>query len=302
MKKVSFILLLFILTLLPCSAQIENDENITPGNRVVFVYHIPDSEPESEEVEIEPVEDIVSDDITADTSLDSKYSDKIEDFEPTDEDYELEDMYSDVLKGYASYDEGEEDIVTLNTEIDGLIPLVQIRQPEKIGVANYTQLKTTPTKFYDITTSRFHMPEYNISPFSISNYEQIGDFKIGATYNQYLNSGDMEQSSGVYSKYQYKNFAIKTSYLKTLTTMDNSESDNFFFSPEFKVNQYLTLIQNFSTNPLKRTNKTEFVISINPLGKKDDDRMRLDFGISQTHYGITDTFKSQFRFATNFKL
>lgn len=300
-RTVSFILLLFMLTLLPCSAQLEND-NITEGNKVVFVYHIPDSEPEVEPVE-EPIEDIVSDDITADTSPEAQNLENVlADSEIEENDYDIDDMYTDVLKGYASYNEGEEDTITLNTEIEGLIPLIQIRQPEKIGVVNYTQLKTTPTKFYDISTSRFYMPEYNISPVSVSESGQIGHFKIGTTYNQYLSSGDLEQTSGIYSKYQYKNFAIKTSYLKTLTTMDSSESDNFYFSTEFKVNQYLTLVQNFSTNPIKKTNKAEFVISVNPFGKKDDDRMRFDFGVSQTHYGLTDTFRGQFRFATNFKL
>ena len=300
MKKIGFILILFMLIALPCVAKDKIEEN--KKSPVVFVYHIPDekTDTKSEEQKIEEPQDIISDDITADTSLENKISENENDQNLNDENndkYEISDLYSDVLKGYAVYNEDEE----IALDFETLKPLeLDIKQPSYIGCANYTQLKTTPLKFYDNNYSKFYIPEFRIVPVSSSNDTKLGIMRIGASYNQYIDYGELEQTSGIYSRYQYKNFAIKTSYTKTVNSTNNNYNDQFFFAPEFKINQYFTLINTYSADITKRNKKAELMLSINPLGNKDPDFMRFDIGASQTYNELNNTFKSQFRFATRF--
>lgn len=310
MKKVCFILLLSMLTILPCASEetpIETKEKAP----VVFVYHIPDDdELKSEETELnsntEEVPDIISDDVTADTSPDAQNQEQeLENGEnyyannEENDEYEISDLYSDVLKGYASYNEDEEDEITLDFNTTPLIQ-IDIKQPLRIGTSNYTQLKTTPLKFYDNSYSKFYIPEFRIVPMSSTSDAQLGVVRIGATYNEYIDSGELEQTSGVFSQYRYKNFSIKTSYTKTINSTNNNYNDKVFFSPELKLNQYFTLISNFSADITKRNKRAEIMFSINPLGNRDPDFMRIDIGANQTYSELSDTFKSQFRFATRF--
>ena len=81
MKKVSLILILFIMTILPCAAKNQSDKNIESksNSSKVFVYHIPDdsdsenAQPSSADdnpmqVQELPAKGVITDDITIDTS------------------------------------------------------------------------------------------------------------------------------------------------------------------------------------------------------------------------------------------
>ena len=48
-------------------------------------------------------------------------------------------------------------------------------------------------------------------------------------YNQCIDYGEFEQSSGIFSKYSYKNFAVSTAYMKTVNSTNNNYNDNFYF-------------------------------------------------------------------------
>lgn len=302
--------MLFILTLLPCTAR----ETEVSGQKAqnVFVYHIPDEDKAQNvsEENKEPVQaDNVSDDVTADTYAansenDDEDADDNENLEDDNYDYSadygMEDMYSDVLKGYASYDEGEEDEVTLEDSGDN-IASINIKRPQKVDAANYTKLNTTPMKIYNGNYSKFNLPELSVAPLGSSAYSDIGAWQFGTTYNQYIDTGELEQTSGIYSRYKYKNLSLETSYSKTINSTNNNYNDKLFFSPSYKLNQYMTLKPVLSTDLTKQTKKAEFVLSLNPLGKKDSDRIRLDLGISQQYSELTDTFRNQFRFNTSFK-
>ena len=71
MKKIRLFLILFILALIPCISEVRAEDIDNLPKTIVFVYHIPDDEPEVQEdntAQEEVPEDIVSDDVTADTS------------------------------------------------------------------------------------------------------------------------------------------------------------------------------------------------------------------------------------------
>lgn len=316
MKKVSLTLIIFMLSILPCRANNPFEIKIDKiSQSSVFVYHIPDEDKGQEETtpaqnqEEEPV--ITSDDVTADTSIKSDTSDDEEDDEEDevvdeedeniDGEYEMGDMYTDVLKGYAEYNEEEANTITLDDSPDELLKL-DITKPTKISKSDYTSLKTSSLKFYDNQYSKYTGSEYNIAPKSSTNYRKYKGFSAGTTYNQCIDYAEFEQSSGVFSRYEYKNWAINTAYSKTINSTNNNYNDNFYFAPEWKVNQYFSLKEVFSADVAKHRKKAELVLSINPFGNKDSDRMRLEFGANQSYDNTNAVIRSQFKFSTSFKL
>lgn len=314
MKKVSLTLMILMLSILPCRANSPFEIKIDKiSQSSVFVYHIPDEDKGQEEETPaqnqgeEPV--ITSDDVTADTSINSEETNSEEtDDEIVDEEdenidgqYEMGDMYTDVLKGYAEYNEEEANTITLDDSPDELLKL-DITKPAKVAKNDYTSLKSSSLKFYDNQYSKYTGSEYNIAPKSSTNYRKYKGFSAGTTYDQCIDYAEFEQSSGVFSRYEYKNWAIRTAYSKTVNSTNNNYNDNFYFSPEWKVNQFFSLREVFSADIAKHRRKAEVVLSINPFGNKDTDRMRLEFGASQSYSNTNEILRSQLKFSTNFKL
>ena len=314
MKKVSLTLIILMLSILPCRANSPFEIKIDKiSQSSVFVYHIPDEDKGQEEETPaqnqgeEPV--ITSDDVTADTSINSEETNSEEtDDEIVDEEdenidgqYEMGDMYTDVLKGYAEYNEEEANTITLDDSPDELLKL-DITKPAKVAKNDYTSLKSSSLNFYDNQYSKYTGSEYNIAPKSSTNYRKYKGFSAGTTYDQCIDYAEFEQSSGVFSRYEYKNWAIRTAYSKTVNSTNNNYNDNFYFSPEWKVNQFFSLREVFSADIAKHRKKAEVVLSINPFGNKDSDRMRLEFGASQSYSNTNQVLRSQLKFSTNFKL
>lgn len=320
MKKVSLILILFIMTILPCAAKNQSDKNIESksNNSKVFVYHIPDdsdsenAQPSSADdnpmqVQELPAIGVITDDITIDTSEEAQNladNNDEEDEENNDsigllENYQIDDMYSDVLKGYAEYNEEEENSITLDNA-DESISTIKIKKPSKVETTDFSNLSITPQKgnYFSYTA-----PEYSITPVSNKKYKQFGKFKAGAVYGQEIFYAELEQSSGIFSSYDFNNkFSVSTSYLKTINSTNNDYNDNFYFSPSYKINQYLTVSESLSADISKERQKADVSLSINPFGNKDDDRLLFIFGASQTRYNDGRTPKNKFSFTTKIKL
>lgn len=311
MKRVVIILLALISLILPSRAN-EFFENYTASNgRNIFIYHIPDeSDSEKSEDKIDKTDsnpkqeekhDIISDDVTADTSGTVDY-DNIADSEFDEDDYDdVEDMYSFVLKGYAEYNEEDANAISLDIPENEVLVLY-IKKPLPLGEKYFVSLQASPSLFDSNIYSKYSGSEYSIAPISgITSRNVAGGFSAGATYSQGIDYGELEQSSGIFTKYQYKRFALSTSYAKTVNSTNNNYNDNFYIIPEVRLSQYLTIKNIFSADTVKKRKKAEVVLSINPFGNKDYDRLRLEFGASETYDEINEILKGQFRFSTNYR-
>jgi hypothetical protein len=297
MKKVGLLLICLILTILPCVAK--GSSNEASDAPKVFVYHIPDEEEteseKSDVVESSTPEDITSDDVTADTSA----PEEEEIVEEESEDYELSDMYTDVLQGYAVYD--EEELVSLEDDIKDFQEL-NIKTPSRVEAIKFNNAQKISIFDYN-KYSKFNNMEYSIAPVSTKNSKSFGGgFSAGTTYFQGIDYSELEQSTGVFSRYDSKYFAISTSYAKTVNSTNNNYNDNFYFSPELKINQYFTLKETLSADITKNRKKAEVVLSINPFGFKDSDRLRFDIGVNATYDDTNTLLKNQFKFSTNIKM
>ena len=299
MKRVGLFLIICMLTILPCQASIldEAENSVGENGNVIYKFQLPEDDEQEQTSQEQQLEDIKSDDITEDTNPPISYDDY--DFSE-DGDYAISDMYTDVLKGYAEYNVEEEEGIELEIPDFSLITL-NIKKPVSIEEQNFSYLKSTPL-FTPNQYSRLNSSEYSIAPMYSSRSRQIGAFSAGTIFSQYIDTGELENSSGIFSRYQYKRLALTTTYTRTHSSTDNSYSDNFYFAPELKLNQYLTITERLSANPMTKNKKAEFILSINPFGERDIDRLRLDLGTSQSYDDENNLLKSQFKFYTVFKL
>lgn len=315
MKNAGILIILFIFSIfLPCSAETSTSATDDSAPSKIFTYHIPetitssDAEETSEdkaksnnEDKAEVKSDITSDDITADTSgeeiVEEEESDDEMD-EPEIEEYQIGDMYSDVLKGYAQYDEGEEDAVLLSDTLDEF-QTIKLTKPAKIGSQKYDPLMPETQNLYSSMSGL----EYSIAPISGTSYAaKKGGFSAGTTYNQGIDYAELEQSTGVFSRYETKHFSISTSYARTINSTNNNYNDNVYLSPELIINQYFSLREVLSADIVKNRKTAEMIFSINPFGHKDTDRLRFELGASSVYDDKNALLKNQFKFSTKFQL
>lgn len=307
---------------LPCSANAWKSGKSENGSSNVFIYHIPDEDETTTENSVKTdsskasdensaksddenmKQDIVSDDVTADTMGESledsddevTLGDNSE--EPEIEDYQISDMYSDVLQGYASYDEdSDDDAISLEDTLD-VYQAIKIKTPAKVGSKKYYAGIHTPTSLY----SSLNTAEYSIAPVNGTSYAKKNGFSAGTMFNQGIDYAELEQTTGVFSRYESKYFAISTAYAKTVNTTNNNYNDNFYLAPELIINQYFSLKEVLSADIAKNRKKIETILSINPFGNKDSDRLRFELGTSATYDDTNALMKSQFKFSTKFKL
>lgn len=302
MKRIVLGLVLFLFTFMPVFSQEIDINTFFVAQNGVFTYHIPDEEEKSEQdnkpEETAAKEDIVSDDVTADTTGIKKYHFD-EDIQNPEGDYEIDDMYNYVLHGYAEFFDDEENTVVLDLPENEYLVL-HIKKPVAVEGKYFGYLQYSPSLFNN-NYSKYNGTEYSIAPVSGTTEKKVGGFSAGATYSQGIDYGELEQSSGIFTKYQYKKFAISTSYAKTVNTTNNNYNDNFYIIPELRLSQYFAIKNILSADTVKKRKKAEIILSINPFGKRDYDRLRLEFGASKTYDEINNAFKNQLKFSTMYK-
>lgn len=302
MKKVSLLILCLIMLILPCSAKTVSSEDLENQPKV-FIYHIPDdesikdvfkpSENQEESQNSNASLNIVSDDITADTT---GINEEIED--DIVENYDIDDMYSDVLQGYAVYEAEEEDAISLEDNLDEY-QTIKIQRPTKIKGGKYVAGKITNT--LPNTYSKFSNMEYTIEQKSYDAEKSFGKFSAGTEYKQKIDYAEFRQSTSLYSRYDMKYGALNTEFSKTVNSTNGDYNDYFSFAPELKLGQYFSLKETVSANFAKNIKISEFVLSINPFGNKDTDRFNIELGTSSIFDENNSLVKNRFKVTTNFK-
>lgn len=302
-----------MLSVLPCIAKTSSQEDIQELHpKKVFVYHIPD-ENEQEKISddlksensdgniLDEKKDIISDDITADTSGTDENDELSEDetisSELDESIYVIDDMYSDVLYGYAAY-EDENDAVALEDTLDEF-NAVKIQRPYNYkGGKYYANNKTAQKSVY----SKFNNMEYTINQVKYNQSESFGNFSTGTAFEQKIDFAELRQVSSIYSRYDAKHYALTTEFSKTINSTNGDFNDYFSFTPEIKLCQYLSLKETVSANFAKHIKIAESYLSINPFGNKDTDRLNIEMGISSIFDQDNSLIKNRFKITTKFKL
>ena len=261
----------------------EASQNVELPN--IFIWAIPDDTPQ------QPADDKKS------------KKGKEEPVEPiSDENTEAEEpivLNATTLKGYAEYIEGADDILYM----DNYQKLsLNIKSPEKISSKNLLDGKTQYSGSNYNLISKFKSDEYSISPDNRNFMLQEGNWTYGTSFGSEISTSQLERSTGLFTKYENKYFALSSNYNKNNMTTAQIQTDNVSVTPEFKFNNYISIKDVLSKDMTRNRRSSELIFSINPLGAKDKDRMRLNFGAKQTYDENTGNTWSQLNFTTNFKL
>ncbi len=206
----------------------------------------------------------------------------------------------ETLRGYAEYIDGEEELYL--TDDDGKFVL-NLKQPQKISSDSLLDKSISRTTSVSPgLCSKFASEEYRVSDIDRASSEKIGNFSFGTAYSSSISTSQLERETSLFTRYEYKNFALNSSYKKTLGTTGGIYYDNIYFTPEYKVNDFFTLKDEMSYDPVRNRRKNSFVLSVNPFGKSEKDRMNFEVKAGQTYDQDNYLIRTQFEFNTKFKL
>ncbi len=288
MKKVWLILLILIIIQTPAytaNKRMEPTSGADAGTLPnIFIYAIPEDEPHSstkqEEKEIKSK---------------NKNSEQNEEIQLNIDDNTQ--IGATTLKGYAQYVEDAEEVY-LKDSNDNFV--LNIKVPQKISSSQSLDFKNY-SKSREI--SRYKNSEYNIAPNSVNTQETKGDFTFGALYgNEVDNIAMLESETGLFTRYEKNKFALSSTYKKNLNTTYNQFYDTISIAPEFKLNNYMSIKNEYKADITRNRKSGALIFSINPFGKRDSDRMRLELGAKQTIFADNTEPKTEFSFSTRFKL
>lgn len=297
MKKVLLLLFSLIVFQIPAFAinkkmpPSSNGENNLPN---IFIYKIPDTKfvETTEDADAAENEYVQEKPLTSADNSDEEIALNVN--TETDDDIVLG---ATVLKGYAEYIEDTESIY-LKDDNNNFV--LNLKVPQKISGSESLDL----SKFKNSRTITRHTPtEYNIAPQSITAASKKGDFTIGALYgNEVDNIAMLESETGLFTKYEKKRFALSTTYKKNLNTTYSQFYDTISVAPEFKLNNYMSLRNEYKADITRNRKSGALIFSINPFGQKDKERLLFEIGAKHTIYADNVTTRTQLNFSTKFKL
>lgn len=148
--------------------------------------------------------------------------------------------------------------------------------------------------------SKFSTQEYNIKPVSTAYSRKFGQFSFGTSYDSSLDSARASYTTGVFTKYEGKYFALSSVFAKNTRDYD-SYSDKIYFIPELKLTKRLSLLDVMQTDVFQINKKNEVVLRYTPHMKKYADDVQFEVGVGQSFYQ-DDYLNSSIRFSSRFKL
>ena len=258
-------------------------EEETPTLPSIFIWQLPETAIYQEEAKD-------ADDYTdnAENKEEEAYSDI---FISTD------DETTSTLKGYLDYLENSNSIgLDVNNEY-----AINTRVPKKLKedklIKNNNLYPTTT--FSKNVYARTGNLQYNIAPFETSTEIKKGNFLLGTSYNESIDTSDLGFTTSFYTKYDTKHFSLSTSYDKNSGVAYSQVVDKFTLTPEIKLNKYISLRDSITADITRNRTKNEIMLSIKPT---KDDRVRFEFGTNYTFDQNNELIRSQVKFQTQFKL
>ncbi len=203
------------------------------------------------------------------------------------------------LKGYAEYLEDTE-AVTLTDDNDEFV--LNLKVPQKITSKRLVEehakiLAQKPVKY-----SKYGAEEYQVIPKGSNAIVSSGGLSFGTSFDQDVDYAQFEQTAGVFTRYDKGRFGLKTSYERTIGSTNNSYIDNIYLTPEFRINNIVSIKEELSSNITYRRKKAELILSIKPFANTKDDRLNLELSAGQTYYEDTAFTRNRLKFNTKFKL
>lgn len=210
------------------------------------------------------------------------------------------------LHGFVEYNEPEEEgnnAIYLKEPIN--INNINISEPKKIGSKSLIPDAKKPT-FQPMgnpleTASKFYTDEYHIKPVSASYSQNLGKLSFGTTFDTYLSSARLSNSTGFFAKFDGKRLALTAIYSKSANNYNSYYDDSISVAPELKLTKRLSLLDVMQTDVYQIDKSNQVVLRYTPHLKKYADDVQFEVGAGQSFYE-NNFIGSKIRFSTRFKL
>lgn len=294
MKRVILLLSLFLIASSPALCEVSSPAD---GEKLpnIFIWAIPDDDDGG-----------VTDEKPFKKSKKNKDKSEDSDIESTPSEEEPIVLKTTTLKGYTEYVEGAEDVLYMD---DYTKFTLNIRTPKMIAEENNSlfSVKKVAQNNFTNSLSKFRAEEYRVTSQSEkiehSYSNKYGNWSIGTTFDTESTSiGQVENTTSLFTKYDSKYFSLKSLYKKNNMTVSQIQTNNFSIIPELKFNNVFAVQEVLSADITRNRRSGELVLSVNPLGSKDIDRVRLQLGAKTTQDVESGNTWSQIEFTTKFKL
>lgn len=260
-----------------------NAENQTPELRSIFIWQIPDYTPPKNISEEEAV-------------YDNENTDEITSDENGIEEEEIPLALDNIpIKGYVEYIE-DADAIYLKDEDQNLV--LNLRVPQKLESVSASSVKLPMTTFAKNVYTRSDDLAYSIAPVDANAVAKKGNFSIGTSYNESIDTSDLGFTTSFYTKYDQKHFSLSSAYNKESGIAYSTVVDKFSFTPELKLNKYISIKDVLTSDITRNRKQNSLILSIKPT---QDDRVRFEFGAGQTFDENKNMIKSELKFSTQFK-
>lgn len=182
---------------------------------------------------------------------------------------------------------------------------VNFTQPQKIEAQSLLPSVKKPT-FQPLndkleSASQFSAQANSIKPINTAYSRKYGKFSFGTMYDSSIDSASVNFSTGIFSKYEGKHFALSTAFAKDTYINGDSFNDKIYITPELKLTKHLSFLDVMQTDVNQINKQNDVVLRYSPSFKKFADDIMLEVGAGQTYY--QDSYvSSQIHFSTRFKL
>ncbi|MBQ8460567.1 hypothetical protein IJ541_10765 [bacterium] len=176
-----------------------------------------------------------------------------------------------------------------------------LNSPEQQAKQEYKEFDKSEVKVKQPLNSSNISGEYSKKSASYIKEKKLNDnMTVGAKYDTTFSPEQANQTRTLYSNYSISdNFSINTSYKnETLNGANQQLQGSFSFTPEYKINQNLSIQNAYTRNIGSKSNKGEVLLKVKPF---KDDRMDFNVGAGQVQYDSGEPAHSQFSVGTNFK-
>lgn len=133
--------------------------------------------------------------------------------------------------------------------------------------------------------------------------EKVGAFSFGTNYSSEVSSlSSLEYSSGLFTKYQKKNFTLNTIFQKDQVATYGLTTNNISIAPEYRLNKALGIRSVLKADITRNRKTAELILLLTPFAYKGNERFNLQVGAGQTYDDTNSLMRTKFEFSTKLEL
>ena len=207
------------------------------------------------------------------------------------------------INGQVEYDDNLIETIYLDANVDKPeVNIPQLKLTLPAGVLNITSnTNTTRSALARSMVSRSSLGD--IIPLRASVVNNVRSFTYGTKFAEELSYAQPESTASLFVRYDHpKWFSFETALRQSANReLEDSQWSSIRFTPEWHLNERLTVKNSFSNYMQSQKNKTELTIVYTPALKKYAEKLKFELGIAQSFYANGNNSQAV-SFKTGFKL